>query len=677
MTALERLTQRNFITPRSGRYGMSHDQIRQIVYAQIDAATKQQLHGQIGEGLAAGQRADAATLAYHFAHGHRWAAAVTHYTAAGQAATAVAAYTAAVEFYTAALAAAEETTYAAADRFDLLAAREAALATLGNREAQWADIETMAELATTPQQQSLVQRRRFWAQLDTAALDEAEASAQNALSLAKASGDQAAIGASLVAVGTALDRRSHSAAAVPYLQEAVALYQQLGDPNSEAQARVELANALTATADYNAALPELERAHGLYQQTDDRAGAARALSRLGALQMERGAREEAAACFAQALAIAQAIGYQRVEVTTLVNWANLHYAQNQIGDFLACNERALALLGAARAHGQAFIRVNMASVRHSLLGDHVTAQRDAEAALAQFCELGDRGGEAQCLEVLCNIAMVDGKYQEAQSHVERAHAAVNAAGDRWMAVFVHAAQATLARHQRQPAVGLAAIAAAETLCNQFGMADLLVPLQSIQATLLLQTGERAQAATLARQTFAMLNPSVQQGHKVAYECYQTLMACGCPAEATAALTYAHAELERALAGLTPEQRRTSLRHVPEHAAIVQQWQATHAATQQVHLVRADVPTGRPVADDEWVAVSLTVSHPDDQAVQGKKARRQQQLARILQEAAAQNAAPTVEDLSGLLDAGKATIKRDLAELRAAGFEVKTRGSREG
>ncbi len=678
MSAVEALLQRNFLAARQGRYGISHDQIRQIVYGQIDDDARGQLHRQIAETLAKRQPEDAATLAYHFAHGHRWERAVYHYQRAGQQATELAAYGAAVEFYTQALGAFAQSDLAADQQFDLLVAREHALATLGRAEEQLADIAAMAQLATTPAQESLVYQRRFWALLDTAALAEAEESARTALALAQQSQDAATIAAALVALGTAVDRRSRSAEAVPYLREAVERYQQLGDRRQEAQARVELANALTATADYTAALPELESAYQRYQQTNDHAGEARALSRLGALQMERGESDAAGTCFAQALQIAQEIGYRRVEATTLVNWANLYYFQNQISDFLACNEKALVLFNAlGLAHGEAFVRVNMASIWHGLIGESEVARQSVEQALPHFRGIGDRGGQAQCLELLGTIATAQGHYAAAQRYLDEALTAVQDAGERWMEVFVHAAQAILAQRQGRMAEGLASVAAAEAICTEFDLSDQLIVLQSMEAGLLLQQGEQARAVALARQAFAALNPSVQQGHKVAYDCFAIFAAADCHDEATAALAYAHTGLARALAGLTPAQRQSSLRHVPEHAAIQSHWQATHAETTHARLVRAGVPTGRPVADDEWVEVTLTVNHPDDQWIRSKKARRQQQLARVLQEAAAQDAAPTVDDLAEVLEAGKATIKRDLAELRAAGQEVITRGSRDG
>jgi biotin operon repressor len=96
---------------------------------------------------------------------------------------------------------------------------------------------------------------------------------------------------------------------------------------------------------------------------------------------------------------------------------------------------------------------------------------------------------------------------------------------------------------------------------------------------------------------------------------------------------------------------------------------------RVRLPRAEAPTGRPLRDDEWLEVIWTVAAPEDEAIANKVARRRHRLLRLLQEANEQSAAPTVSDLAAALGVSQVTVKRDLAALRQAGHEVRTRGSR--
>ena len=97
----------------------------------------------------------------------------------------------------------------------------------------------------------------------------------------------------------------------------------------------------------------------------------------------------------------------------------------------------------------------------------------------------------------------------------------------------------------------------------------------------------------------------------------------------------------------------------------------------VRLPRDSAPTGRPLQDDEYVAVTWTLSAPEDSVCGSEVERRRQRLLRLLGEAGAQGAAPTVDDLAEALQVSQPTIKRDLAALRRAGHQVHTRGSKRG
>jgi len=85
-------------------------------------------------------------------------------------------------------------------------------------------------------------------------------------------------------------------------------------------------------------------------------------------------------------------------------------------------------------------------------------------------------------------------------------------------------------------------------------------------------------------------------------------------------------------------------------------------------------TGRPLRDDEYVAVTWPVDAPEDTAMADKASWRQARLSRLLREAVEQGAAPTVDDLAAALGVSRATVKRGLAILRRAGREIQTRGS---
>lgn len=89
----------------------------------------------------------------------------------------------------------------------------------------------------------------------------------------------------------------------------------------------------------------------------------------------------------------------------------------------------------------------------------------------------------------------------------------------------------------------------------------------------------------------------------------------------------------------------------------------------------DNPPGRPIKECKRVAITLTLDSPDDlEALRnGIAALRRSKIQRLTREAQEQEALLTQEDLARLLCTSRSTIKRDIAQLRAAGIDVPTRG----
>ena len=90
---------------------------------------------------------------------------------------------------------------------------------------------------------------------------------------------------------------------------------------------------------------------------------------------------------------------------------------------------------------------------------------------------------------------------------------------------------------------------------------------------------------------------------------------------------------------------------------------------------AENPPGRAIADCKRVPINLTVDSPDDLEAfrEGVAALRRSRIQRLTWEAQEQGALLTQEDLARLLCTSRSTVKRDIAELRAEGMNVPTRG----
>ncbi len=93
-------------------------------------------------------------------------------------------------------------------------------------------------------------------------------------------------------------------------------------------------------------------------------------------------------------------------------------------------------------------------------------------------------------------------------------------------------------------------------------------------------------------------------------------------------------------------------------------------------VSAEEPPGKPIIACRKVQVALELATSQDQETLrsgGLAEMRQGRLARLARQAQVQGGLLTVEDMAYLACSSTATVKRDLAECRAAGVAVPTRG----
>lgn len=126
--------------------------------------------------------------------------------------------------------------------------------------------------------------------------------------------------------------------------------------------------------------------------------------------------------------------------------------------------------------------------------------------------------------------------------------------------------------------------------------------------------------------------------------------------------------------LAPLMARTQFEQMRKYLA--QYFELARDVGQMTFLaLSGDNPPGRPIAACQRIAVTLTLDSADDLAAlgQGIAALRRSKIQRLTREAQEQGALLTQEDLARLLCASCSTVKRDIAQLRAAGIEVPTRG----
>ncbi len=675
LEAVNELMRRRLLEEEPTVYRFSHDKVRQVAYMEMTEEERRRLHHRAGEALEALVSDRVETLAFHFTQAEVWDKARAYHLRAGERAQAVHAYEKALTHYQRALELTERDDLSM--QWEIRLRREEVLGILGQREEQAAELVALVDLAgESPRRLVEVHRRRAWLLAHTGDFEEAEKAAREALILARELADEEKQAAVLVALGTTLNWRGNPAQAIPYLEAAIAVYRRRSDPRREAETRLALGSALLLAKRYDVARAELEAALALCEEINDKLGQTEALTLLGILHMEQGKTDQAEESYRRALALSRAIGYRHAEARNLTNLGNLLYFQGHLTRALeAYDESAAIFTELGNRRGEAFVRGNLATVRHNLLGDDETAARDARMALSYYQEAGDQAGQAQCLDVLGEIARVAGDLHTAREHLLAALAAAQAAQDGWTEVSVRRSLMALALEERRLDEAEACLRAARAICRELELTDREVTLLIDQAQIALAREDPEAALAATSQAMERLRPGVEQAYLIPYWHAQALSALHRHTEARAALQQAYDMLQEVLQGLSPDQRQRSLLQVPEHRAIVEAWKATQPPRAPFRLPRANAPTGRPLRDDEWVEGTWTVEAPEDEAISGKVARRQHRLLRLLRETEEQGAAPTVDDLAKALRVSRATIKRDLAALRRAGHRVRTRGSR--
>ena len=677
LAAIGVLARRGLLLESPQDYYFSHDKVREIVYAGLAPDERIHLHLRAAQAMQAQHPNWNAVLAHHWTQAQVWDRAIDCRQRAAAEASVQHAYGSAVEHLSAALVLADAASLAPSARFDLLAAREAALDVLSDRDAQASDLAAMAQLAwDDAPRQMRVQQRRAALLSYLSQFDEAQSAAREALALAEQLNNTAGQVTALIALGTALNRHGQMAHALPFLRQAVAVCSARAEPQLEAQAHHALGDALGGIKEYPTAYAEIQTALACYERLNDLVGQVDALGLLAIMQMEHGDLSLASENYCRVIEICRAIGYRYGEARNLFNYGNVFYFQNQISEALRYYDEAIAAFHAmGNPRGEANVHANLASIHQEILGDDVAATVHAESALAYFRQANDPIGTAQCLGILGKAAQRRHDGEMASSLLEESVSIALEAGERWIAAQVMGGLVDVLLDQRRPESALERLDTANAICQELGFKDLAISLQASRGLALLMLGQPEAALTATAEALVHLSQGVENAYRIPFAHYQVLTTLGCADEARAALEQAHQLLMQLLNGLSPEQQTMSVECVPEHRAILAAWQAAQPRRVTMRLARTGTPAGRPLREDEQVEVTWTLATPEDEASGNHTARRHYRLLRLLREAEEQSAAPTVNDLADALDVSYVTIRRDLVALRRSGQSAPTRGGR--
>lgn len=684
LPTLRALVRRHFLIETPNAYNFSHDKIRQVTYQALPVEERQHLHCQAGQALERLHPDQFSGLAHHFFHGEAREKALVYSQKAGEQAQAAFAHAEAIAHFSRALELVPETN--PANRYTLLLAREKIYDLQGNREAQQQDLLALKELAETVgddrQRAEVSLREARYAEMsnDYAACI---AFAQMAVELAQVSQIIHLEAAGYLQWGTGLRRQGNYEVACAQFERGLALAQagQLRDVEASSLRNLGVVSAYQS--DYARALAYCKQSLDTWRNIGDRKGEALTLSNLGAICDYQSNYAEARNWHEQSLHICREIGDRLDEGAALNNLGIVADNQGDYGRARVCYEQCLCIYReVGYRQGEAWTLGNLACIL-DVQGEYDAAAAYSEQALRMVREMNDPLGEASILADMGLLWHHIGNDENAREHSRQALCIAEEISNRHIQSIALTNLGHALLQLRRPREAMDAYQRAVALRCELGVDNLAAESRAGLARVAMTEGDMIQAHAHVQDIWRYLEERGPDGTyeplRVYLTCYQVLNACQDP-RATEMLTNAYNLLQARAANIGDEQaRRSFLENVAAHREIVAAYRKLqtrqHGRQVAVRLHRADAPLSHSVRDDEWVEMTWTVQAPEDDDIPAKAARRQHRLLRLAREAQAQSAAPTIDNLAAALNVSRATIKRDLAALRTAGHQIKTRGER--
>ena len=660
----------------NGQLRLMHEALRQAIVSMISDEEARAWHARIARTLEVQGDAEPSVLAQHFQAAGMEEEALHYHQLAARHAQATHAYDHVRKHLDAAIALAQRLNKPPSLSLPLLFQREETLDILGEKEAQAQDLERLEQLtenASHHRTQVWLRRARFL--IGQARFQEAQDAANAALALARSLQLPRSELDALLAISLTCIYQARFDEALAMADAMFALLRQMPEPGLQAQVHRTLGDAWLSKGHHDRAQTELEAALAHYQATEDPVGQSQTLRLMAILATEQGDIPKARSLYQRAIALSERIGYLDGQSKAIHNLGNLENLEGRPYRALHYYQQALELFHSLQnPRAEIIARLNAASMRLDLFGSEEKTLQELTNILSRAKEIVDPISQGQAHSLLGKYYFYRGDFQRALHHISKGVDILQAHHQTWMVQQDLEAISMVFLDMGEPEHVLQTLARAETLQRELGMPAPDAMTMALRARAFELMGDRSQALQWAQQVSRKITPNTPQSHLVAHLCAQVFQAVGEVDLATTWRWQAWEWLQLLLAEMPSQERARSLEQSPFHRAIaeaVAQWRRRVT----MRLPRADAPTGRPLNDDEWVEVTWTTSLPEDDRIPTKKARRRHRLQRLLREAQAQGAAPTIDHLAKALEVSRATIKRDLAALRAAGVRVRTRGSR--
>ncbi len=665
---LEDLLRRTLVIESGDEFVLPHTQIQRVVYDSIEADQRAALHAAATQL----ERVPEAELAWHAEAGGLLDRAAGHYAAAAEVAVEAAAYPQAVGHFTSAQRLHwPDHLESSDDVFSFHLAFETALDVVGDIDTRRETIERLEAAATRADQRATAHRRRIAFLAGQGQLDDAIRSVDDLIGWARDADEQEVMrSATVVKSHVLLDAGSPSAA--------IALLDRLDleilDASTRLAALGARARALQMMQHHEAASAAWADVRVAATAAHDALAEVEAMGMAGISAAESGRQRDALDAFGAALERSRQLGHRFAIGRNLVNRAAL-LQHNDPGTALRDHTEAAQIFAEiGNRRGEAFVAGNVADLRQMLFGVDSVAEQLCRSAIEAHDEMGNRGQLGHCQLIAGRLAHARGDL--AATEVLYHDALDNTAVDdlRFARIQVLAALARLAIDQGQPDRARAHASEAVAVGLEIESQSFLPMLYAVLADAEGAMGLLDEAQATARRGTALVDEFTHAPQLAWWSLTRASRAAGDLVGADSALEAAWTWVEHMMRNLSLDDRKQAFDSNPVLAAIERAWAGLQPEVITVELPAVDAPSGRPLRAEDHVTVLWTIAHRDDP--HDAREARAIRLMRLATEAAQQGAAPTVDHLASALGASRSTVRRTLAELRAEGVEVVTRGARD-
>jgi tetratricopeptide (TPR) repeat protein len=654
----DQLLRGQFLVEERGGYRFGHNTLREVIYGELDAPTRQALHLRAAEVLEQEHYARVEALAQHLYLAGAWDKATPYLVQAGDHARAVCAYRDALRCYDQALAATdklESRTTGAGEGQDL-----ATVWMINLKRGEICALLSDYVEAARAYRQALILASKETAASRMGARRSAQIQALNGLGFVYGLTNE-------YDHARAFSRRAIALAAEsPRLQDRAAAFYQAGQTGYHMN-------------NYEEALTYLQQALDLYEAVDARDGQARCLERLAWIwRRQAGVTDQVIENLRRALAIYLELGDEYHEQHCRVSLANAYLLRGAFDEVLQSCDTVLPFFRASDA------RYSIAECQYlrGLALYAIGRLPEALAALDETVDVCQGLGIVAAVQVnrmyRGQVLRALGRYDEGQRDLE----AACLTDDRLVRPRALSALAELWLDRGDHAQALEAVSQALTLVQDVGSQPYLgvalrvlgqVRAADVAQRLAPPSRELPDAEACFQASIELLETAQYQSDlTIAYAAYgRYLAAQGRAAEAYAALRQAQAGARRCGMAALLESLDHALQQAPRAPS------TPGAGQVRVQLARQGTPRGRPLRPNEFVEVIWTIESAEYLAARaqgGKVAERHSRIRRLCAEALAQGAEPTVGDLADALGVNGRTVDRDIAALRATGELVVTRGA---